>query len=79
VLPRFGRIYDYQDFYSPKKAKELGFENSTQTAYQYFFIMDEAGCVTRVRTILEVSFDFVDGVQTNHRVTPIEGSYPYDW
>lgn len=78
-LPRFGRIYDYHDFYSPEKAKELGYENSTQTASQYFFIRDEAGCVVRVRTILEISFDFVDGVQTNHRVTPIEGQYPYDW
>lgn len=78
-LPVYGRIYDYHDFYSPNKAKQLGYENSTQTAYQYFFIRDEAGCVVRVRTILEVSFDFVDGVQTNHRVTPIEGSYPYDW
>lgn len=64
-------VLDTHDFYSPEKAKELGYENSVRSVDQWFYVKDEAGCVVRLTTVMRTIFLFVDGVQTGHRTFPM--------
>lgn len=78
-MPKIGQIYDYQDLYSPERAKKLGIDNSSKTVYQYFDIKDEAGCVVRVPTTFGVTFDFLDGNQVAHRIVQLQEYRPTDF
>jgi len=67
----FSRVDDVHDFYSPELARKAGVANSTVYVDQGFLIKDEAGCIIRLTTVMRTSFQFINGVQTNHRTYPL--------
>ncbi len=68
---KWSRVDDVHDFYGPELAKKMGVENSLVTVDQWFLIKDANGCIIRLTTVMRTSFQFRNGVQTNHRTYPV--------
>lgn len=68
---RWSRVDDVHDFYGPELARKEGVENSLVSVDQWFLVKDEAGCIVRLTTVMRTSFQFRNGVQTNHRTYPV--------